>query len=72
VLQPFASLKAAGPSIFLANNDYVAQNVYYLFGDWAEESLLQSERALRRLGTPKPAWLDQAYYNAQIVSRDPL
>ena len=46
-------LKTSAPQVFLANNDYAAINVYYMFGDWAEESLLQAERALKILNTPK-------------------
>ena len=64
VLQPFGE-KAP---IFLANNDFVAQNVDYFFGDWAEESLLQSERALFRLGNVKPAWLNSSYYDTKVKS----
>ena len=68
VLQPF------GPAtpVYLANNDYAALDVKYLYGDWAEESLLQAERALRRLGAPKPDWLDAAYYAAKIAAMDRL
>jgi len=33
-------------NIFLINNDYVCMNVNYFYGDWAEESLLQAERAM--------------------------
>ena len=42
MLQPFGR----GAKVFLANNDYVALDVRYKYGDWAEETLLQSERAL--------------------------
>ncbi|CAE7338056.1 unnamed protein product, partial [Symbiodinium pilosum] len=45
--------------ISLANNDWVAQTIETMFGDWAEESLLQAERALRVKGLPKPSFLDQ-------------
>ncbi|CAJ1375477.1 unnamed protein product [Effrenium voratum] len=45
--------------IMLANNDWVAQSVETMFGDWAEESLLQAERALHKIGVPRPAWLDE-------------
>jgi hypothetical protein len=65
VLQPFSK---AVP-IYLANNDWVAQDVTYFYGDWAEESLLQCERALHRLGEPKPAWLNATYYQDQIASK---
>ena len=54
---------------YLANNDWVAQNVNYFFGDWAEESLLQCERALYRLGEPRPAWLNASYYQEKIVTK---
>ena len=43
-------------------------NVHYMFGDWAEESLLQAERALALLGAPKPAWLDADYYNEKVLA----
>lgn len=56
-------------SVYLANNDWVAMDVTYFFGDWAEESLVQSERALYRLGVPKPEWLNASYYQKQIVER---
>ncbi|CAE7925617.1 unnamed protein product, partial [Symbiodinium sp. KB8] len=45
--------------ISLANNDWVAQTTETMFGDWAEESLLQAERALRVKGFARPKWLDQ-------------
>jgi len=38
------------------------------FGDWAEESLLQAERALKLLGVPKPEWLNTAYYNEKVLA----
>ncbi|KAK3248455.1 hypothetical protein CYMTET_42081 [Cymbomonas tetramitiformis] len=63
VLQPFGR----SSRIFLANNDYVALNVHYLWGDWAEESLLMAERALFRLGAAKPEWLDKAYYHKKVA-----
>ncbi|CAE7380299.1 HERC2 [Symbiodinium natans] len=47
--------------ISLANNDWVAQTTETMFGDWAEESLLQAERALRVKGMDRPTWLDQAF-----------
>ena len=65
VLQPFGK----GRPVYLANNDWVAQNVNYFFGDWAEESLLQCERALYRLGEPRPAWLNASYYQEKIVTK---
>lgn len=27
--------------VYLANNDYIMQDVRYIYGDWAEDSLLQ-------------------------------
>jgi hypothetical protein len=59
LLQPFGR----HAPIYMANNDWVAQDVTYFYGDWAEESLLQCERALLRLGMPKPAWLNGTYYD---------
>ena len=71
-LRPFADAAAApgapGENVFLANNDYVAMNVHYMYGDWAEESLLMAERALSRLGAPKPEWLDDDYYREKVVA----
>ena len=64
VLQPFGRDKP----VYLANNDFVAQDVTYFYGDWAEETLTQSERALYRLGLPKPSWLNSTYYHKHIVS----
>lgn len=52
--------------ILVANNDWVAQNVEYLFGDWAEESLLQAERGLRKIGYKRPDWLDKDYYQTKV------
>ncbi|CAJ1350999.1 unnamed protein product [Effrenium voratum] len=54
--------------IMLANNDWVAQSVETMFGDWAEESLLQAERALHKIGVPRPAWLDEDYYSRKVAS----
>jgi len=54
--------------ILVANNDWVALSTERMFGDWAEESLLQAERGLRRLGLPRPAWLNATYYEAQVAS----
>lgn len=65
VLQPFGT----DARVFLANNDWVAQDVNDFFGDWAEESLLQAERALRRLGAPRPGWLNATYYQEKVVER---
>jgi len=39
-----------------------------MYGDWAEETLLQAERALRALGSPKPEWLDADYYHKKIAN----
>lgn len=66
VLQPW---REANTNIFLVNNDYSCLNVRYLWGDWAEETLLQAERAVTVLGTPKPAWLDTEYYQANVVEQ---
>jgi len=63
VLQPFGR----HVPIYLANNDFVAQDVTYFYGDWAEESLLQCERALHRLGMGRPAWLNATYYAQKIA-----
>ena len=73
VLRPFADAASApgddpAERVFLANNDFVAMNVHYMYGDWAEESLLMAERALSRLGTPKPVWLDADYYSEKVVA----
>lgn len=65
VLQPFGR---ASP-IFLANNDWICQDVTYFYGDWAEETLLQAERALHRLGVPRPAWLNASYYHEKVASK---
>lgn len=59
------------PKVHLANNDFVALDISKFFGDWAEESLLQSERALRVLGLPKPDWLDGDYYAKKVVAYTP-
>ena len=37
VLQPWGR----GAPVYLANNDYAAIDIVYMFGDWAEETLLQ-------------------------------
>jgi hypothetical protein len=56
--------------IFLVNNDYACMDVRYFFGDWAEESLLQSERAVLLLGMPPPMWLQSIdYYHENVVKR---
>ena len=69
VLQPWGGATFEATSIFLVNNDWVCQNVYKYEGDWAEESLLQAERAMYLLGTKKPRWLDEIYYQEKVVSR---
>ena len=57
--------------IFLVNNDYVCANVRTLWGDWAEESLMQAERAMHVLGMEAPEWLTNAsYYQRHVL--DPL
>jgi len=38
-----------------------------MFGDWAEESLLQAERGLRMQGLKRPDWLDAAYYKKKVL-----
>jgi hypothetical protein len=63
-LQPLGK----GVRLFMANNDWVALNTRYMFGDWAEETLLQAERALLALGSPRPSWLDPDYYKEKIES----
>ncbi|KAL7568298.1 hypothetical protein ACA910_022634 [Epithemia clementina (nom. ined.)] len=58
------------PRIFLVNNDYVCSNVRYIWGDWAEESLMQAERAMYLLGTPKPSWIvNDTYYQQHVVQQ---
>eukprot|EP00420_Gonyaulax_spinifera_P005406 CAMPEP_0197941966 /NCGR_PEP_ID=MMETSP1439-20131203/123640_1 /TAXON_ID=66791 /ORGANISM="Gonyaulax spinifera, Strain CCMP409" /LENGTH=104 /DNA_ID=CAMNT_0043565199 /DNA_START=14 /DNA_END=328 /DNA_ORIENTATION=+ len=57
--------------LLVANNDWVAQATEKMFGDWAEESLLQAERGLRVTGVPKPDWLDEAYYAQKVVAFTP-
>ena len=52
----------------MGNNDWVAMDVRYFFGDWAEESLLQAERALATLGVRRPDWLDARYYADKVVA----
>ena len=36
-------------------------------GDWAEETLLQAERAVTLMGTPRPDWVDRDYYETNII-----
>ena len=64
-MQPFGK---ATP-VFLANNDWVAADVTYFYGDWAEETLVQSERVLAHLGMPKPDWLDASYYQKNVIAK---
>eukprot|EP00746_Dinoflagellata_sp_MGD_P086947 gnl/MRDRNA2_/MRDRNA2_34472_c0_seq1.p1 gnl/MRDRNA2_/MRDRNA2_34472_c0~~gnl/MRDRNA2_/MRDRNA2_34472_c0_seq1.p1 ORF type:complete len:505 (+),score=92.02 gnl/MRDRNA2_/MRDRNA2_34472_c0_seq1:68-1582(+) len=68
VLTPF---KEQMPRVHVANNDWVASEVEKMYGDWAEESLLQAERALHVLNVPKPDWLDTSYYNDRVVAFAP-
>lgn len=68
VLQPWGT-SFRGASLFLANNDWICSSARDYQGDWAEESLLQAERAMLLLGTPKPWWLDEFYYKAKIESK---
>ena len=67
-LQPWGT-KFRGSSMFLANNDWICNSAADYQGDWAEESLLQAERAMYLLGTAKPEWLDADYYHQKIVSK---
>jgi hypothetical protein len=64
VLSPLPGL---GAKVVVANNDWVAQTTESMFGDWAEESLLQAERGLRIQGVKRPQWLDAAYYNKKVL-----
>ena len=41
-----------------------------MFGDWAEETLLQAERALLRLSVPAPAWLNATYYAQKVQAKE--
>lgn len=68
ILTPFGEHM---PRVHVANNDWIAQEVEKMYGDWAEESLLQAERALHVLNIEKPEWLDTAYYNAKVVAFAP-
>jgi len=52
--------------IIVANNDWKAQSVESMFGDWAEESLLMAERGLLLQGFERPQWLDEDYYKAKV------
>jgi hypothetical protein len=56
--------------IFLVNNDFSCLDVRYYWGDWAEESLLQAERAMFLLGMPPPSWLvNKDYYQTHVVKK---
>ncbi|KAL3775148.1 hypothetical protein ACHAW5_003380 [Stephanodiscus triporus] len=56
--------------IFLVNNDFSCMDVRYYFGDWAEESLLQVERAMLLLGMSPPEWLqNENYYHNNVVKQ---
>mmetsp|Transcript_8226 Transcript_8226/g.12610 ORF Transcript_8226/g.12610 Transcript_8226/m.12610 type:complete len:563 (+) Transcript_8226:196-1884(+) len=68
VLQPFKNQNLS-TNLFLVNNDFVCLNARYFYGDWAEESLLQAERAMYLLGMAKPPWLNSSYYQEKIVSQ---
>jgi len=65
VLQPWGTV-FRDASIFLVNNDWVCHSIWTYRGDWAEESLLQAERAMYRLGTPRPWWLNEVYYQDNV------
>jgi hypothetical protein len=41
-----------------------------MFGDWAEETLLQAERALLRLSVPPPSWLNATYYQEKVRAKE--
>ena len=69
VLRPWAGKNV--PNLFLVDNDWVCMNGRYFFGDWAEESLLQAERAMHILGTPRPLWLNESYYREKVVAMAP-
>eukprot|EP00471_Norrisiella_sphaerica_P012279 CAMPEP_0184496830 /NCGR_PEP_ID=MMETSP0113_2-20130426/34983_1 /TAXON_ID=91329 /ORGANISM="Norrisiella sphaerica, Strain BC52" /LENGTH=513 /DNA_ID=CAMNT_0026883645 /DNA_START=156 /DNA_END=1697 /DNA_ORIENTATION=- len=64
LLQPFAN-----KNVFLANNDYRATRSDQMYGDWAEESLLMAERALRTIGISKPSWLNGTYYEQHVTEK---
>jgi len=68
ILTPF---KDKMPRVHVANNDWIAQEVENMYGDWAEESLLQAERALYVLNVAKPDWLNTTYYNEKIIAFAP-
>jgi len=67
VLQPWRTI-LKDTSMFLVNNDWVCKSIREYQGDWAEESLLQAERAMYLLGTAKPLWLDEFYYQEKVES----
>jgi len=65
LLTPFGT----DAGVFLANNDYRATEAEQMYGDWAEESLLMSERALATMGVEKPGWLNATYYQEEVVKQ---
>ena len=65
-LQPLG--EGVGWRVLMGNNDWVAMDVRYYVGEWAEESLLQAERALATLGVRRPDWLDARYYADKVVA----
>ncbi|KAG7362987.1 flavin containing amine oxidoreductase [Nitzschia inconspicua] len=78
VLQPWKEEYVSGRKasnsirdrIFLVNNDYSCLDVRYYWGDWAEESLLQAERAMLLLGMSPPSWLlNKDYYHTNVVEK---
>jgi hypothetical protein len=45
-------------------------NVQYYWGDWAEESLMQAERAMHLLGMAPPEWLqNKDYYHEHVIKQ---
>lgn len=78
VLQPWKEEDADGHKapnsirdrIFLVNNDYSCLDVRYYWGDWAEESLLQAERAMLLMDMSPPSWLvNKDYYHTNVVKK---
>jgi hypothetical protein len=64
--QPLASRR-----LFLTNNDFWWTPVRY-DGDWAQESLVSTERILHdHFRTPRPSWLDPAYYDEVVLGGEP-
>ena len=62
-LQPFglSNGDVDGQFLFLINNDFVSTQAQEYYGDWAEESLIQAERAMHIMGMSFPAWLQTDY-----------